>query len=449
MNYNSKINRQRRFNARTAEVEHENEKFRSLSEGQTPMNVHQDIEGVLGNIANHVSPVAEESPRNKVLLNQAKTAVMVKCFCPRCVIGHRSHVSHQVFDVQHHVAAANGVMSDDQFDPDTRRQPKVVDPALKAAYFAGYPTIHSPELESKQENTESDLTVMHNPNLDYTWHAEDPEHGHVQKRAKIAAEHYLGGCHHACGPKCTGGDSCKSDCDTGCKGSYKDQGMSAPSEDAQYLLGLKKGHGGAWHYDAARSKIANVPTLAHYASIKVTPNDVAAGDEVKKNLTVGHYLQNPETKIGKDSKGKDLLAGQYITSTGPRFGRPMQKLGFLKTVQHIAYDQLLSKGEKSVKPYWDAMKGLTHLAHGQTIGTDDIREGRVSDLGKRGLMTPHRLWWPSRNSKKYLAHAERGRRDNENEMYSGIDVDIPVNTPQLDLKSLSDSSTPVRRYWED
>ena len=95
------------------------------------------------------------------------------------------------------------------------------------------------------------------------------------------------------------------------------------------------------------------------------------------------------------------------------------------------------------------MKGLTHLAHGQTIGTDDIREGRVSDLGKRGLMTPHRLWWPSRNSKKYLAHAERGRRDNENEMYSGIDVDIPVNTPQLDLKSLGDSSTPVRRYWED
>lgn len=449
MNYNSKINKQRRFNARTAEVAHENEKFRSLAAGESPMNVHQDIEGVLGTIANNVDAAEDETPRNKVLLPQAKTMVAVKCSCPRCVIGHRSHVSHQVFDVQHHVAAANGVMSDEQFDPDTRRKPKVVDPALKSAYFAGYPTTYSPELESKQKNEETDLTLMHNPDLDYTWHAEDPEHGHVQNRAKIAANHYLEGCHHACNSGCAGGNGCKSDCDSGCKGGYKDQGISEPSEDAQYLLGLKKGNGGVWHYDAARSKLANVTTLAHYEVIRVTPKNAVAGEKIKKNLTVGHYLHNPETKIGKDSKGNDLLAGQYLAPTGPRFGTPMQKLKIIKGMEHFGADQLLAKGDSSIKSFWDAMKGVTHYAHGKTIGNDDIREGRVSDLGKRGLMTPHRVWWPGRGSKKYLAHTERGRRDNENEMYAGTQIDIPINTTQIDLKSLGDPDTPVRRYWED
>ena len=461
MNYNSKINRQRRFNAKIAEVAPENEKFHSLSVGQTPMNIHQDIEGVLGTIASNARPKEDETDRNKILLPQAKTAVFVKCFCPRCVIGHRSHVEHQVFDVQHHVAAANGILSDEQFPPSTRTEPKVVDRALTAGYFKGFPTIHSNELAEKKENNESDLTLMYNPQLDYTWHAEDPEHGHVQKRAAIAADHYLNGCHHDCNPGCKGGEGCKSTCSSNCVGGYKDAGLEKPTEDAQYLLGLKQGYGGIWHHDSDRTKIGNVPTLAHYLAIRVEPNDLVKGDEVKHNLTVDHYFKNPQTIIGKDSRGRDLQAGQYmqtsqrmengksIQESSPRFGRPSQKLGDIKDIQHHVYDALLSRGETSLKGWWDAMLPIAHMAHGSVRDGKESREGRVSNLGKRALMTPHRLWTTGRNAKKYIAHVDRGRKDEENELYAGTDVEIPVNTTKLDLKPLNESTSQIRKWWDD
>jgi hypothetical protein len=111
---------------------HENSKWHSLVEGSVPVNLHHELQGTLNTVSNSTVPKDE---RFNTLHHWAKSSQFVKCNCPTCIIDQFIHPANTVFDTQHHTMAANSK-----------------DPALKDAYYHGYPMGYSSKFNERISN---------------------------------------------------------------------------------------------------------------------------------------------------------------------------------------------------------------------------------------------------------------------------------------------------------
>lgn len=254
-------------------------------------------------------------------------------------------------------------------------------------------SFNSKRTASTEDNAPKQLTVLSNNG--YHFHAEDPENKHVPKAAENAANHYLYGCHHACGTDeaCNGGKRpCRSRCSDKCGGSFQEQnagvinerGIREPSPDAQELLGIEKNKNGKWGYNPDLSAVKNYPTLGDYLNIEVTNKHYPD----LKALKVSDYAWNPKREIGFDSRGNKMLAGNYIGTdhtgkTKTYYGEPMHVMGVLQGLRDEGYKQLTDKGSTNIGDYFEVAKRVNAYAHGIVQHTDKGKEYRYLEEGQK------------------------------------------------------------------
>jgi len=223
-------------------------------------------------------------------------------------------------------------------------------------------------------------SLTHLANNGYHFHAEDPENNHVPRSAEATANHYLLGCHHSCGAdsECNGGNSrlCRSRCSDKCGGSYKQQGLNEPSEEAQDILGLEKGSSGNWNYNHQLSKLKNYANLGDVLNMEVTNKNFPN----LRGLKVSSYAWNPKQQIAEDRKGKPILVGQYLSvdhqgNRRPQYAEPMQELGKIESARSEAYKNLIDKGSTNIGDYFKVAKVLNAHAHGISVPPEDYDKG--------------------------------------------------------------------------
>jgi len=222
---------------------------------------------------------------------------------------------------------------------------------------------------------------------------QDPMKRGLEKGARVAAYHYLKGCHYACAKDhadgiCRKDDSCERN---NCVGGYKDQGLSEPTQEAIETFGLikpKNGKGrGNWMYsgDCSRrqlraegitdesntSKLANLPTLSSYLNLQLKPAGRDADENKIRNLTADYYFSNPNTIVrwgkkpdGSKDSNKPIAIGQYFDEKNkPQMAYPDVTIGGIHHLRRLAADNLLNRGITDTKTWWHTMKHIGHFAH--------------------------------------------------------------------------------------
>ena len=224
----------------------------------------------------------------------------------------------------------------------------------------------------------------------YATHREHPEYYHVNAAATNAIKHYLKGC-----------DSCGT------------QPVTNPSVEAMQLLGIRNEEGRLaprinpsgpveqlhWHGDRCTysgkphrwSRIATMPKLADY--LKITGS--TRGGHFKGSL-YDAFLQ-PRTRLGYDSSGDMVLAGQMTTPGGRKVETdPHSLMQQVKFARDAAFTGLIKNGVTDIKPYFEVHKLLSHMEHGsdkqlitpdKKLITPDSPEWEDLQPGQRPLNT--------------------------------------------------------------
>ena len=77
---------------------------------------------------------------------------------------------------------------------------------------------------------------------------------------------------------------------------------------------------------------------------------------------------------------------------------------------------------------------ITHLPTGY------VGDQRVTDLGIRGVKTPHRTFWGTDHAKAFIKHAIALAKDEGNKLYSGIDTFLHKNLPSYSMDYLREKT---------
>jgi hypothetical protein len=222
---------------------------------------------------------------------------------------------------------------------------------------------NSKNLKQAAEDTNVDdlLTIVKDQRTGHNYHEEDPNQGHMNRRAALAAKHELKGC----GPSCR----------KGCSGGYKDRGLDAPPPIAQEIFGLRKNSDGDWHYHAPSSKLRRLTTLADIANVPVVPTDFKNDERRAHNQKISDFLYVPHIEITKPKRTKKALkAGQYINREGrPAFGHPMEKIGMVKQLLRHGYNNLIEEGNTNKADYYKTAKISAAISDGIRIQPGDTR----------------------------------------------------------------------------
>lgn len=195
-------------------------------------------------------------------------------------------------------------------------------------------------------------------------HNHDPEYTFTRARANSVADHYLNGCN--CNDK------------SGCGGSYRDHGLTEPSDDAINILGLYK-QGNTWKSDPRANRLGRVRTLADHLATPVIPKEFANHPGVAQNLRFEDYHLNPLIHIGYDNNRQPILSGHYNYGKNDEFqhfAHPYNDLQTIKSIRDLGVSKLMfDQHSTNLRDYFDLAKGINHLAHGEKIV--DPRDGKV------------------------------------------------------------------------
>jgi hypothetical protein len=190
-----------------------------------------------------------------------------------------------------------------------------------------------------------------------------------------------------------------------------------PSDDAIKLLNLYKDDRGSWRHNAAKSRIANPPTLATYLRLPVISKHFAGDENITHKLNVYDLVANPMLVIGKDKKNREIIPGVYDRTdkqgkTRSYFAHPYLTYNRIKFGRDLAAKNVIDSGSTDAKVWREAMTPIAHLAHGKFDGImDGIKplhfqselEGVLGNIAKNTDIDASRLPRPKLNlAKNYL-----------------------------------------------
>lgn len=248
-------------------------------------------------------------------------------------------------------------------------------------------TFNSVVASAPEEDAEPMKLLYSRGSSNYAQYNHDPDYGEgdpgkTMENVETAAQHYLK--------------------------NYKKYGHKEPTLEAQGHFGISKNKKGKWSYtagtqapegaeEAGHHFLGRVSTLGSYMKIEVDLKAHRNDPMRKKNMRVEDGFYEPSTEIGFHPQTLEpVRAGDYYApgEKKPRLANPLELMNKSKIARDKIYTDLISAGERNIKPYWDKCKALTHFTHGRKVtDKDPLPEGHEKSewhsLGEGG--SPQRL----------------------------------------------------------
>ena len=248
---------------------------------------------------------------------------------------------------------------------------------------------YDPELDANGD-TDSAVTVRYDRHTNRSQLEEDPEYGtgYTARAAKGVARSVLKATAAAGLAEPPEGDVFCHKCNSlnTCSNPQHDD---AKVSDRDLCGIIKNKRTGEWSYSRAKSKLANVRTLADYGTVPLETLSWKDEPNQNRNITLLDGVLRPSTHIGFDPNGEPVAAGQYTNTDKSGkiktyIANPLQHLATAVALRKRIYNLHLSgeanEGGVDTKELFKDLADVTHLFHGSKItdqspATEDDEKG--------------------------------------------------------------------------